>query len=147
MPAYMDKRILYDKHNSPVCSISGKEFAIQETVYISKGSDPSPQDFLCAVKRVLLSFTHSMEVFFSNNKTSTPDIVISSSFFRHAFKISTHSGVLLANITRDAFSAKRILTERDTYNVKIMQGVDMAIITCLVAVVDDVVINTREDCV
>ncbi|CAI5534098.1 unnamed protein product [Closterium sp. Naga37s-1] len=84
----------------------GKVFSLHNTTYLCPGNSTDTNAHLLMAKKVIFTFCPVLQVFLQGNNSDQPDITLSGSFFEHEFKVTTSSGILLAEVGRDLFFRK-----------------------------------------
>eukprot|EP00897_Mesotaenium_endlicherianum_P000808 jgi/Mesen1/10728/ME000090S10189 len=134
-----DKRVLYNATGTPVCSFLQRLMTLRGTTLICPGANPVDGNHLAKFQKVILSMLPQGQLFYRGNKSSVPDIQVLGNFYDRQYQITSHSGVLLAEAHRD--TARNYYTGFDSYTVRIMAGVDTALITAIIVIIEDVFID------
>ncbi|CAI7851631.1 unnamed protein product [Closterium sp. NIES-54] len=137
------KTEILDATGAPVCMLVGKVFSLHNTTYLCPGNSTDTNAHLLMAKKVIFTFCPVLQVFLQGNSSDNPDITLSGSFFEHEFKITTSSGILLAEVGRDLFTARDLLCHTQTYYVRILPNVDMALILALVNLADSIFVDQK----
>eukprot|EP00270_Netrium_digitus_P004886 TRINITY_DN162_c0_g1_i4.p1 TRINITY_DN162_c0_g1~~TRINITY_DN162_c0_g1_i4.p1 ORF type:complete len:192 (-),score=16.52 TRINITY_DN162_c0_g1_i4:387-962(-) len=133
-----DRRSLYDANDIPICSMQAKFFSMHHTFFINRGGTPDPDAAIFTVKKRMISVLPTFDVHFTGNESGEPDAMITGGLLERKFSITSGSGVLLAEASREAFSMENVVLGKETYFVRIQPGVDMAFIVSLICVVEEV---------
>ncbi|GJP48327.1 hypothetical protein CLOM_g7631 [Closterium sp. NIES-68] len=136
------QKTFFDPNDKPVCTLTSKVFSLHNTTYLCTGDSTDTNGALLMAKKNILSFTPVLNVFLKGNTSDNPDIVLQGSFIHHQFDISTSKGVKLARVERELFSAQELLGSQ-SYAIRIMPNVDMALILGLVTMADDIFVDAK----
>ncbi|CAI5485217.1 unnamed protein product [Closterium sp. Naga37s-1] len=137
------KTEILDAAGAPVCMLVSKVFSLHNTTYLCSGNSTDTKAPLLTAKKVILSLGPVLQVFLQGNVSDNPDITLTGSIIKHDFKITTSNGTLLAEVGRDLFTARDLLLHQQTYFVRILPNVDMALILALVVMADSIFVDQK----
>ncbi|CAI7854393.1 unnamed protein product [Closterium sp. NIES-53] len=136
-----NKTEIQDATGAPVCMLVGKVLTLHNTTYLCPGSSTETEGHLLKARRPYITFRPVIEVFLRGNVTKNPDIYLTGSIFQHNFKIITCNNMLLADVNRDMCTARDLVFGAQTYFVRILPNVDMALVLALVTLADTMYVN------
>ncbi|CAI5458224.1 unnamed protein product [Closterium sp. Yama58-4] len=136
-----DRTTIQNAMGESVCTIVSKLLSLRDTVYLCPGNSTNTDNYLLKARKSILSFKPVLKVFLRGNASDSPDIYLSGSILKHNFKITTNSGILLAEVNQNLLDARKYIFDAQTYFIRIMPNVDMALILALVALADALVLH------
>ncbi|CAI5469370.1 unnamed protein product [Closterium sp. Yama58-4] len=133
------KRFILDAEGQPVCNLVSKLLTLHDTTYLCPGDSASADSHLLQAKSGVVSLRPCMKVFLRGNTSQEPDIELTGFFSKRNYRIVTRDGILLAEVQKDGFAARNSasLPSEAYYYVRVLTGVDTALVLALAALADD----------
>ncbi|CAI5988092.1 unnamed protein product [Closterium sp. NIES-64] len=113
-----NKTEIQDARGAPVCMLVGKVLTLHNTTYLCPGSSTETDGHLLRARRPYITFQPVIEIVTCNN-------------------------MLLAEVNRDMCTARDLVFGAQTYFVRILPNVDMALVLALVTLADTMYVNNQ----
>lgn len=139
------KRFFSCKESKAFGSTKNKSEFFKSFTRIYLGMDTNISKKLADVHKVTPSPNAQANVFFTENHSNLPDVMIRGTSGEKCFEITEGGSTILATVNRDYASAEALQYGKDTYSVHINEGVDRALIFVLVTIIEEMFVGPTQN--